>query len=54
MLNEEGTEATAATGLIVQYLSLQLRPKPQFFAEHPFIFMLVKENDILFCGIFQG
>nr|CAD2196255.1 unnamed protein product [Meloidogyne enterolobii] len=52
-LNEEGTEAAAATGLGIMPTSWQ--PTPKFSANHPFVFMLVNnDNEIIFCGIFQG
>ncbi|KAL7076524.1 hypothetical protein ACQ4LE_004826 [Meloidogyne hapla] len=52
-LNEEGTEAAAATALGIMPLSLP-PPNPEFFADHPFTFLLNKGNEIIFCGIFQG
>ncbi len=50
-VNEEGTEAVAATGIIVGTTSAK-QPPPEFIADHPFIF-LIQENDtgnILFMG----
>ena len=47
-VNEEGTEAAAATGVLVDAVSL----KPVFNADHPFLF-LIRHNDtgaILFMG----
>ncbi|XP_004695046.1 PREDICTED: leukocyte elastase inhibitor-like [Condylura cristata] len=49
-MSEEGTEAAAATAARMTYCSG--RPKPQFFADHPFIFM-IRHNpsgSILFLG----
>jgi len=55
-LNEEGTEAAAATDVIIPNFrpNMPPPPAPKFFADNPFIFMLVKENEFLFCGIFKG
>jgi serpin B len=52
-VNEEGTEAAAATGAVVAMRAV-VRPKPipTFRADHPFIF-LIRENasgSILFLG----
>jgi serpin B len=50
-VNEEGTEAAAATGIMMQVSSVQ-RPPPVFRVDHPFVF-LIRENrtgTILFLG----
>ena len=50
-VNEEGTEAAAATGIGVNTFSMPL-PKPLFKADHPFLF-LIRHSDsgaILFLG----
>jgi serpin B len=50
-VNEEGTEAAAATGVVVGLRSLP-RPPKEFNADHPFLF-LIRENStgtILFMG----
>ena len=50
-VNEEGTEAAAATGVVVGLRSIPA-PPPTFRADHPFVF-LIKENStgsILFMG----
>ncbi|KAL9959831.1 hypothetical protein ACROYT_G033188 [Oculina patagonica] len=50
-VNEEGTEAAAATAIGVNTFSMPL-PKPVFKADHPFLF-LIRHNDsgaILFLG----
>ena len=50
-VNEEGTEAAAATGVGMNMMSMPL-PKPIFKADHPFLF-LIRHNDsgaILFLG----
>ena len=52
-VNEEGTEAAAATAIGVALMCMPL-PKPVFKADHPFLF-LIRHNDsgaILFLGRF--
>ena len=51
-VNEEGTEAAAATGAVVSLTSAMPRPVPVFRADHPFFFV-IQENStasILFMG----
>lgn len=52
-VNEEGTEAAAATGVVVRSMAMmQPRPTPIFRADHPFIF-LIRDNrsgSLLFLG----
>ena len=53
-VNEEGTEAAAASGVVMGFRSARLRPEqpPEFRADHPFMF-LIRENQtgtILFMG----
>ncbi|XP_078686714.1 leukocyte elastase inhibitor-like isoform X5 [Branchiostoma floridae x Branchiostoma belcheri] len=53
-VNEEGTEAAAATGMVMMTMSLPRPPTP-FFADHPFIF-LIRDNrssSVLFLGKMQ-
>ena len=50
-VNEEGTEAAAATGVVVSVTSARVQP-PTFRADHPFLF-LIRDNrtgSILFMG----
>jgi len=50
-VNEEGTEAAAATAVVMKLRSMP-RPPPTFRADHPFVF-LIRENStdsILFMG----
>jgi len=51
-VNEEGTEAAAATAVIMDKLEAMPKPIPEFKADHPFIF-IIQENEtgnILFMG----
>ncbi len=50
-VNEEGTEAAAATGVVMR-LTAVLEPPPVFRADHPFIFMIRdnRSGSILFMG----
>jgi serpin B len=53
-VNEEGTEAAAATGVTMQVTGIPVNPPPLpvFRADHPFVFM-IRENrsgSILFLG----
>ncbi len=52
-VNEEGTEAAAATAVVMMATSMrEPEPVPVFRADHPFLF-LIRENrsgSILFCG----
>jgi serpin B len=50
-VNEEGTEAAAATAVVMTFRAMP-RPQPIFCADHPFLF-LIRENSsgsILFLG----
>jgi serpin B len=53
-VNEEGTEAAAATGLVITPLSAAPDPeKPEeFHADHPFLFSIVdnRAGSVLFLG----
>jgi len=51
-VNEEGTEAAAATGAVISLTSMRVDETPVFRADHPFIF-LIRDNasgSILFLG----
>jgi serpin B len=50
-VNEEGTEAAAATGVVLE-LKMAREPPPMFRADHPFVFLIreVKTGSILFMG----
>ncbi|KAJ8376542.1 hypothetical protein SKAU_G00071220 [Synaphobranchus kaupii] len=50
-VNEEGTEAAAATGVLIEVRSLPMPPPTSFIADHPFLF--IRHNptqSILFYG----
>ena len=52
-VNEEGTEAAAATGAVVGAMAMPIREQPkEFRADHPFIFLIRDEasGSILFIG----
>jgi serpin B len=51
-VNEEGTEAAAATGGMVRATALPLDPPPVFLADHPFLFMIIhrESENIVFMG----
>jgi serpin B len=51
-VNEEGTEAAAATAVVVRATAIGPKEMPVFRADHPFLF-LIRDNDsgsILFIG----
>ncbi|XP_073703051.1 leukocyte elastase inhibitor-like [Garra rufa] len=52
-VNEEGTEAAGATGIVISTLSMPLPPKT-FIADHPFLYFIRHNpsNSILFYGRF--
>ena len=52
-VNEEGTAATAATGIV--FIPRSFRPRKDFIVDHPFLF-LIQDNEsgtILFIGRFK-
>ena len=51
-VNEEGTEAAAATGVVMRLTSIGPSEKPIFRADHPFLFLIrdKKSGGILFIG----
>ncbi|KRF97545.1 uncharacterized protein Dwil_GK20760, isoform C [Drosophila willistoni] len=52
-VNEQGTEAAAATAMAVMFCSMPMfQPEPKhFFADHPFTYYILnKNNSILFAG----
>ena len=51
-VNEEGTEAAAATAVVVSLRSARPRPQPVFRADHPFLFLIRhnKTGAVLFMG----
>jgi serpin B len=51
-VNEEGTEAAAATAVTMKLLSAIPAPTPVFKADHPFVFVIRDNNSgsILFIG----
>ncbi len=54
IVDEKGTEATAATAAIMGFGALkQMNPPKNFIANHPFLFMIRKSNENLFVGVFN-
>ncbi|KAE9586784.1 hypothetical protein Lal_00004551 [Lupinus albus] len=51
-VNEEGTEAAAATAATITYRSLQILTKMDFIADHPFLFLIREDRTgtVLFIG----
>ena len=51
-VNEEGTEAAAATAVIMARGAAHVAPPPEFRADHPFIFLIrnMRSDSILFLG----
>ena len=51
-INELGTEAAAATAVILYTYSAKTPHKPVFYADHPFIFLIQDQEtgNILFIG----
>ena len=51
-VNEEGTEAAAATGVIMNPTSARPDTTPVFRADHPFVFLITEKDSgtILFIG----
>ncbi|KAF5046416.1 Serpin [anaerobic digester metagenome] len=51
-VNEEGTEAAAATGVVIGLTSARPDSTPIFRADHPFVFLITEKDSgtILFAG----
>jgi serpin B len=51
-VNEEGTEAAAVTGIVMNVTAVRPETKKIFRADHPFLFFIIEENSsiILFAG----
>ncbi len=51
-VNEEGTEAAAATAVVIEATAIPIEETPVFRADHPFIFVIQQKNtgNILFMG----
>jgi serpin B len=51
-VNEEGTEAAAATGIVLGEVSARPEPEPVFRADHPFLFLIRDDRSgaVLFLG----
>jgi serpin B len=56
-VDEKGTEAAAATGIVAGVMAMPVRREPErFVADHPFIFLIRDTNSgsILFLGRYTG
>jgi serpin B len=53
-VNEQGTEAAAATAVEIRTTSAALNPDPRFIADHPFLYLIrdTRNGSILFLGRF--
>lgn len=50
-VDEKGTVAAAATGVIVTTAAIRIEPPPVYFtANHPFIYLIKSSSGILFMG----
>jgi serpin B len=51
-VNEIGTEAAAATGVMIHTLSARVEPLAVFRADHPFFFVIIDNGtgSLLFAG----
>lgn len=49
-VNEEGTEASAATAAVVVFLSASM--PTEFNADHPFLYFIWNRKNIMFAGAF--
>ena len=47
-VDEEGTEAAAATAVVIEIMSAM--PRNVFRADHPFVFIIQEKGNILFIG----
>ncbi|XP_077289756.1 antichymotrypsin-2-like [Arctopsyche grandis] len=52
-VNEHGTEAGVVTEFKIQLISLRI-DEVFFTADHPFFYMLMNKDDIIFCGKYIG
>lgn len=53
-INEDGTEAAAATKYGITFLNAAIRPLTKFLVDHPFVFYVMFGQNILFSGVFQS
>ena len=51
-MNEEGSEAAAATAVVMQFRSTQIKQREQWKADRPFLFML--RDKLTGMLLFQG
>lgn len=53
-INEDGTEAVAASKYGITFLNSAIRPLTKFYVDHPFVFYVMFGPNILFSGVFQS
>lgn len=53
-INEDGTDADAASKFGITFLNSAIRPLTKFYADHPFVFYVKFGPNILFSGVFQS
>ena len=51
-VDEKGTEAAAATGMIMMTRCAPMKPKPPvvFHVDQPFVFLIFNRNSLMFSG----
>lgn len=53
-IDENGTEAVAASKFGITFLNSAIRPLTKFYVDHPFVFYVMFGPNILFSGVFQS
>lgn len=53
-IDEDGTEAAAASKYGITFLNSAIRPLTKFYVDHPFVFYVMFGSNILFSGVFQS
>lgn len=51
-VNEEGSEASAATGMVI--MMRMMLQEFHFNADHPFLYFIWNKENILFAGVFKS
>lgn len=53
-IDENGTEAVAASKFGITFLNSAIRPLTRFYVDHPFVFYIMFGPNVLFSGVFQS